>query len=95
MQINYTIDAFASLIRLVNYIEDKNTEGAGLRWLNRYESFLKEKLLLRDQIKTCNNFTLKKLGLRCIYFNEWVIAFSINEDFTLIEALIHKSRISD
>jgi hypothetical protein len=29
MKINYTADAFATLIQLVNYIETTNTEGAG------------------------------------------------------------------
>ncbi len=45
MQINYTADAFNSLFQLVNYIETTNTAGAGVRWLNRYESFLQNKLL--------------------------------------------------
>jgi len=35
MPINYTTDGFNSLISLVNFIESKNTAGAGLRWLNR------------------------------------------------------------
>ena len=32
---------------------------------------------------------------RCIYYNEWVIAFSVHENTILIEALLHKLRISD
>jgi hypothetical protein len=35
------------------------------------------------------------LNLLCIYYNDWVIAFSIHSNFILIEALMHKSRISD
>jgi hypothetical protein len=95
MQINYTTEAFASLIQLVNYIESKNTQGAGLRWLKRFEVFLTKKLHTPSQIKFCNNETFYQLHLRCIYFNEWVIAFSIHEDAVLIEALLHKSRIAD
>lgn len=95
MQINYTADAFSSLIRLINFIEETNTEGAGVRWLNRYELFLKKKLSNPKQIRLCNNLTFNKLNLRCIYFNDWAIAFSIHENFVLIEALLHKSRISD
>lgn len=42
MQINYTANAFASLASLINFIEDKNTKAAGIRWLQSYESFLTE-----------------------------------------------------
>jgi hypothetical protein len=95
MQINYTEDAFSSLVQLVNFIESKNTLGAGLRWLQRFEKFLQKKLHNPQQIKFCNNFTFNTLKLRCIYFSDWVIAYSVNEDAVLIEALLHKSRIND
>jgi ParE toxin of type II toxin-antitoxin system, parDE len=95
MQINYTKEASASLISLINFIESKNTKNAGLRWLSRYEAFLQKTLFKPTQIKRCHNLTFNKLDLRCIYFNDWLIAFSIHKDFVLIEALLHKSRISD
>lgn len=95
MPINYTTDAFLALTNLVNFIESKNTAGAGLRWLNRYEIFLKKQLLNPSQIKLCHNLTLHLLQLRCIYYNEWLIAFSVHTDHVLKEALLHKSRISD
>ena len=95
MLINYTADAFASLAKLVNFIETTNTKGAGMRWLNRYEIFLQTRLLKPQTIKLCNNLTLHKLNLRCIYFNDWLIAFSLHEDSVLIEAVWHKSRIGD
>jgi hypothetical protein len=74
MKINYTVDAFNSLFQLVNYIEEMNTAGAGVRWLNKYESFLQQSFSKLNQIRLCNNNTLQ-LNLRCIYFNHWVIAF--------------------
>ncbi len=95
MQINYTAEALSSLIQLVNYIESTNTAGAGLRWLNRYELFLQKKIIKPQKIKLCTNITFNKLNLHCIYFNDLLIAFSIHEDFILIEALLHKSRISN
>ena len=95
MQINYTADAFGSLIQLVNYIESANTKGAGLRWLNRFELFLQKTLIRPRQIKFCHNLTFNQLNLRCIYFNDWVIAFSITDNYILIEALLHRSRINN
>ncbi len=95
MEIKYTTDAFVSLTALVNFIEANNTVGAGIRWLNHYEIYLKRAFVNAKQKKPCHNVTFKKIGLRCIYFNDWLIAFSIHENFILIEALLHKSRISD
>ena len=69
MQINYTTDAFSSLIQLINYIESVNTQGAGLRWLKRFEFFLEKKLHNPLKIRLCNNAAFSNLNLRCIYFN--------------------------
>jgi hypothetical protein len=95
MQVNYTIEAFTSLSALVNFIEANNTPNAGLRWLNRFEDFLSTTLTNSDKITLCNNATFNRLSLRCVYFNDWVVAFSIHTDYILIEALLHKSRIID
>ena len=61
MQINYTTDAFTALVQRINFIETKNTAGAGLRWLGRYEAFLQKSLLHPLQVKICHNETFKKL----------------------------------
>jgi hypothetical protein len=95
MQISYTGEALSSLIKLVNFIEEKNTQGAGERWLNRFELYLQTTIPYSLKISLCNNETFKLLNLRCLYYNEWVIAFSIHNEIVLIEALIHKSRITD
>ena len=95
MQIKYTTDAFASLTQLINFIEAKNTAGAGIRWLDHYEQYLIKTFVNAKHKRLCNNAAFRKLNLRCIYFNDWLIAFSIHENFILIEALLHKSRIAD
>ena len=40
MKVNYTIDAYESLIGLLDFIESHNTQGAGIRWFDRYEKYL-------------------------------------------------------
>jgi hypothetical protein len=95
MDVNYTNDAWYSLMALVSFIKEKNTGGAGIRWFKRYEQFLEKALADTEKIRVCNNVTFKELDLRCVYFNDWVIAFSIRDDFILIEAVLHKSRIMD
>jgi hypothetical protein len=95
MQIEYTAEALSSLIKLLNFIEEKNTQGSGERWLSRFELYLSSTLPNSLAISLCNNETFKRLNLRCLYYNDWVIAFSITNGDVLIEALLHKSRITD
>ncbi len=95
MRISYTLDASHSLASLVHFIEDSNTKGAGLRWLKKYEAFLKKELHFKDVIGFCHNLTLKKLKLKCIQYNDWVIAFSESKNSIIIEAILHRSRIRD
>jgi plasmid stabilization system protein ParE len=95
MKINYTGEAFATLLGILNYIEGINTPGAGLRWLDKLERFLQNTLTHPSLIKLCNNHTFNELNLRCVNFNDWVIAFSLADDQILIEAILHSSRIVD
>ena len=64
MQINFTIDAFATLSGIVNFVESKNTLGAGVRWLDKFEKHLEESLISPASINLCNNETFYKLQLR-------------------------------
>ena len=95
MEVKYTTDAFASLTQLINFIEAKNTTGAGIRWLNKYEEYLTKAFINAKKKRLCTNETFRKLNLHCINFNDWVIAFSIHQESILVEALLHKSRITD
>ena len=95
MQISYTGAAFAALSDVVNFVESKNTMGAGIRWLNKFETFLTQSLSKPNIIKLCNNNTFYKIKLRCLNFNDWIIAFSLNGEQILIEAILHSSRLTD
>lgn len=95
MKINYTNDAAQSLIALVDFIEKQNTKGAGLRWLAKFELSIKKSLKNFSIIPFCKNKTFYSLQLKCFYFNDWLIAFSQQQNSLTIEALLHKSRVKD
>jgi hypothetical protein len=78
-QISYTEDAFTSLFKLINFIESKNTAGAGIRWLNKYEAFLQKKIRNLSIIKKCYNKSFHDLRLHCLNYKDWVIAFSVSK----------------
>lgn len=95
MQISYSMDAFASLINVVNFIESKNTIGSGIRWLGRFEDFLVASFVSPLSLKFCNNQMFNQLQLRCLNFNDWVIAFTVQDEGVTIEAILHSSRLTD
>ncbi len=95
MHINYTNDAAEALMALVSFVEEHNTKGAGSRWLKKFEAYLQKTLKQHSLIKLCSNKTFHKLRLKCIYYNDWLIAFSETEKNITIEAILHKSRIKD
>lgn len=95
MKINYTKNAFEALNALVIFIEKENTKGAGTRWLDKFETFLIQSLNLQSVINLCHNKTLRQLHLKCLNYNDWVIAFSVKDTTVVIEAFLHKSRIND
>ncbi len=64
MQVKYSVDAFESLTSLINFIESKNTKGAGFRWFGKYELFLEKQLRNPKGKSLCKNSTFKKLNLR-------------------------------
>jgi hypothetical protein len=80
---------------LIRFIEINNSKGAGLRWFNRFEKFLFNELMMHQVIPNCKNKTFNELNLRCLNYNEWVIAFSVKANRITIEAILHKSRIVD
>ena len=48
-----------------------------------------------ENIYLSKNKTFEKLKLKCIEFNNWIIAFNVSSKIIKIEVIIHKSRIVD
>jgi len=95
VNIEYTNDVIDSLKSLIRFIEVNNSNGAGLRWFDRFEKFIFKALMMYQVIPVCKNKTFNELHLRCLNYNEWVIAFSVKSNTITIEAILHKSRIVD
>jgi hypothetical protein len=51
-------------------------------------SIFREEIFEQANIRLCNNSTFNKLNLRCIYFNDWLIAFSIHKSSIPFAALL-------
>jgi hypothetical protein len=74
-------------VDVVNFIESKNTQGAGVRWLTK----LMEHLTRPDLIKGCHNKSFNQLGLHCLRLHDWIVAFSYDTHQVFIEAILHSA----
>ena len=77
MEINFSDEAITDLQSLLDFVENINTPKAGNHFLLRFEEFIEPKFEVKRAFRLCNNLSLRKLNLCCIYFNNWVIAFTI------------------
>ena len=76
---------------VADFVESKNTKGSGARYALKFKSAI-EKLALSDvQYSVCNHPVLAACKYSCNHFNDWVIAFRIEDDALIVYEIIHGS----
>ncbi len=95
MEIKFSAYFSEEINHIISFIEGTNTFDAGERWFLKFEQFLYKNLSLPEVHPICNNFVFKKYYLRCLFYNDWTIAFKIETDYVLLVSIIHKSNIID
>jgi hypothetical protein len=76
---------------IADFVESKNTKGSGTRYALKFKSAI-EKLALPDvQYSLCNHPVLAAYKYSCSHFNDWVIAFRIENDTLVLYEVIHGS----
>ena len=91
MTIVYSEEAKAALFEISDFIDSINTEGAGDRWMTRLTDWVREYALSNFTYALCSNEYLASLGLSCINFNDWIIAFGIEDDLFIVHKIVRGS----
>ena len=79
---------------IADFVESKNTPGSGARYALRFKSAI-EKLALPDvQHTLCNHAVLASYKYSCSHFNDWVIAFRIENNTLIVYEVIHGSLLA-
>ncbi len=65
----HVIDAIA------DFVESKNTEGAGPRYALKFKTAIEKLAVPGVQYSFCNHAVLAACGYSCTRFSDWVIAF--------------------
>jgi hypothetical protein len=94
MTVVFKPDARIVILEIIDFIDSINTPGAGFFWEDRLVSYLRSYALPNVTYALCNNDYLASLGLSCINFNDWVVAFKIEDDLFIVYKIIRGSILS-
>ena len=88
MKVVYSEEAKATIFSISDFIDNINTEDAGERWVHKLYLWVESYARPNTQYALCNNESLASLGLSCVSFNDWVIAFAINGDSFVVHKIL-------
>lgn len=76
---------------IADFVESKNTKGSGARYALKFKSAIKKLAVPNIQYPRCNHPVLAAFKYSCSHFNDWVIAFRIQDDQLVVYEIIHGS----
>ena len=84
-------EAEETLFEISYFIDCINADGAGDRWATKFISSLYSYALPNVQYALCRDAYLASVGLSCINYNDWIIAFTIKDDLFEVHKIIRGS----
>lgn len=87
-------EAWLTLNELAEFVESKNTLGAGNRYLNAFLEKINDALKNNAKYAICKYTEFTKLKLKCFLINDWVIAYQETETSLIVRAIIHGSLLN-
>ncbi|MCW3127404.1 MAG: hypothetical protein JWO03_3062 [Bacteroidetes bacterium] len=79
-----------SLKKIADWIDDKNTEGAGDRWLESCHEGLGRLADIKVNFPLCKDPSLARYNYRCFtYKDKWIVAYKIIDDKFIVYRFIY------
>jgi plasmid stabilization system protein ParE len=91
LDVKITPKALSVIDAIADFVESKNTEGSGARYALKFKSAIEKLALPNVQYSLCNHLVLAAYKYSCSHFNDWVIAFRVQENEITIYEIIHSS----
>ena len=76
---------------IADFVESKNTMGNGSRYALKFKSAIEKLALPNLQYSLCNHIALAAYKYSCSHFNDWIIAFRIENNELTVYEIIHSS----
>lgn len=76
---------------IADFVESKNTKGSGARYALKFKSAIEKIAQPGLQYALCDHPVLAAYKYSCRNFNDWVIAFRIENNVLIVYEIIHGS----
>jgi ParE-like toxin of type II ParDE toxin-antitoxin system len=76
---------------IADFVESKNTPGSGARHALRFKKAIETLAIPNVSYSPCNHTVLAAFRYSCSHFNDWVIAFRIENNELTVYEIIHGS----
>lgn len=91
MRIIYTTHALDVIDAIADFVESRNTPGSGKRFVLKFKSAIEKLAHPNVQYSLCNYPVLAQLQYSCGHYNDWVIAFRIENEGFVVYQIFHSS----
>jgi hypothetical protein len=88
MRVVFRPDAERVLDEVTDFIDGINIEGSGGLWADRLIAYIYTYALPNVTYALCRDEDFAEAGLSCINYNDWVIAFKIQDDLFVVHEII-------
>jgi len=89
MNLRFMPEAENALFELGMWVERRNTQSSGSRFINTMIDKIAAYALPAIQYPICKNKVLAARKLRCIAINNWVIAFTQSKDEFMVHYILY------
>ena len=89
MTLRFMPEAETALLELGRWVEERNTEDSGSRFVNVLIDKIASYALPAVKYPICKNKTLAAYKLSCISINDWVVAFKQNKEEFVVHYILY------
>ncbi len=76
---------------IADFVESKNTPGSGDRFASKFLTTIESWAVHNTQYAFCDHLFFAMFGYSCRRFNDWIIAFKIENEILTVYEIIHGS----
>jgi hypothetical protein len=93
MKVYFLPEAEEVLFQIALWIESKNTQGSGERFLEKFITETSSFALPNVKYAICRNKLLASFSLRCITIDNWVVAFKQTKTEFVVHYILNGSSL--
>jgi len=95
MKIIFSETSTLTLRSLAQFVESKNTQGSGKRYVYKFLQFISITLNSFSKHAICKHKQFALNSWRCFFYKDFVIVYSIISDKIFIHVIVHGSLLAE